>query len=188
MNYDPDLADRLGALPTETFNGDVFRATRASADPTAPSLNGGRWSRPQNGNPGTNVLYTSMERDGALAELAWFLAEQNPIPRAREVKVSRLAVTTSKTLRLASADFSALGVDIKRYGERDYSRTQEIGATLAWLGLDGMIAPSARWKCDNLMIFTDNHTLGEKLEVIDWELIEWRVWAEKQDILHSGKL
>jgi hypothetical protein len=182
MNYDPALANRLGALATEAFVGEVFRATRASADPTAPSFYGGRWARPQNGDPGTNVLYTSVERDGAMAEVAAFLADQSPIPGPRELKVTRLAVTTSKTLRLARANLGSLGIDMKRYGERDYSRTR----TLAWLGLDGLIAPSARWDCDNLMIFTDNHTLGEKLEPVDQELIEWRGWAQKHGIIKAG--
>jgi hypothetical protein len=46
-----------------------------------------------------------------------------------------------------------------RYGERDYALTQSIGAALAFLGLDGLIAliaPSARWQCDNLMIYQTN--------------------------------
>lgn len=187
MNYDPNLADQLGALATEAFVGEVFRATGTSADPTAPSLTGGRWARPQGGGPGTSVLYTSLERDGAMAEVASFLIDQNPIPGPRELKVTRLAVTTSKTLRLARADLGGLGVDMTRYGERDYPRTQEIGSTLAWLGLDGLIAPSARWNCDNLMIFTDNHTLGEKLEPIDHNLIEWRAWAQQHGIIKAAK-
>ncbi|MFZ5791549.1 MAG: RES family NAD+ phosphorylase [Pseudomonadota bacterium] len=187
MTYDPNLADRLSALATEAFDGEVFRATRENADPTAPSLTGGRWARPQNSDPGTNVLYTSMHRDGAMAEVASFLADQTPIPGPRKIKVTRLAVTTSKTLRLARTDLVALGVDMSRYGERDYARTQEIGSTLAWLGLDGLIAPSARWECDNLMIFTDNHTLGEKLEPINDELIEWRAWAQEHGIIKAGE-
>ena len=187
MNYDPNLVDRLSALTTEAFSGEVHRATRKNADPTAPSLSGGRWARPQNNDPGTNVLYTSMERDGAMAEVASFLADLAPIPGPREIKVTRLAVTTSKTLRLARSDLGTLGVDVSRYGERDYARTQEIGSTLAWLGLDGLIAPSARWPCDNLMIFTDNHTLGEKLEPIDEQHVEWQQWARKHGIIKPSR-
>lgn len=123
MSYDPDLADRLGAFATEAFSGEVFRTTRTSADPTAPSLYGGRWARPQNGDPGTNVLYTSLERDGAMAEAVSFLADQTPMPGPRELKLTRLAVTTSKTLHLARADLEALDVDMSCYGERDYART-----------------------------------------------------------------
>ncbi len=184
-NYDPVLADRLAALKTEAFAGEIFRATRASADPVAPSLYGGRWARPQNGDPGTNVLYTSMERDGAMAEVVSFLADQTPIPGPRSLKVTRLAVTTARTLRPVHADLGTLGIDVSQYGTRDYRRTQEIGSTLAWLGLDGLIAPSARWACANLMIFTDNHALTEKLEPVAEELIEWRDWAERNGFIKT---
>jgi len=126
-----------------------------------------------------------MERDGAMAEAASFLADQTPIPGPREIKITRLAVSTSKTLRLTRADLGTLGVNMDRYGERDHPHTQEIGSTLAWLGLDGLIAPSARWDCENLMIFTDNHPLNEKLEPIDQELVEWRAWALDHGFIKS---
>ena len=31
------------------------------------------------------------------------------------------------------------------------------GILLAFLGCDGLIAPSARWECDHLMIFADTN-------------------------------
>jgi hypothetical protein len=95
-------------------------------------------------------------------------------------------VGTTKTVRVIRSDLEALGVDLARYGERDYSRTQEIGSTLAWLGVDGLLAPSARWDCDNLMIFTDNHLIGERLEPLESSLVEWRGWAEEHGILNKA--
>ncbi|CAA7611940.1 RES family NAD+ phosphorylase [Magnetospirillum sp. UT-4] len=178
MIHDRDLVDRLSELPTESFSGEVFRATGFSVDSTAPSINGGRWAPKPDGDPGIYVLYTSLERDGALAEVCSFLADFTPIPGKRPIKVSRLAVSTSRTLRLARTDLSRLGVDFECYGKRDYGRSQEIGAAISFLGLDGLIAPSARWSCDNLIIFTDNHSLTDQLEVIDHEMVEWREWAE----------
>ena len=128
-------------------------------------------------------LYTSLERDGAIAEVASFLAELTPIPGPRQINVTRLTVSTSHTLRLVRADLAALGVELARYGERDYGRTQEIGAALVFLGFDGLIAPSARWSCDNLMIFGDNHALPETLEPIGTDKVEWREWAQAHGIL-----
>lgn len=186
MIHDQDLVDRLSALATESFEGTVYRATRLNADPTAPSINGGRWAPAPNDEPGTFVLYTSLERDGAVAEVASFLADLSPPPGPRPIKVTRLAVTTSKTLRLARTEFVNLGVDPERYGERDYSRTQQIGSVLAFLGLDGLIAPSARWTCDNLMIFGDNHALTERLEPVSTEEVEWRSWALQNNFLPSA--
>jgi hypothetical protein len=42
MIHDLDLVDRLSVLPFEPFAGEVFRTTRVSADPIAPSTSGGR--------------------------------------------------------------------------------------------------------------------------------------------------
>jgi len=187
MIHDQDLVDRLSELATERFAGDVFRATGISIDPTAPSINGGRWSTPPDGDAGIYVLYTSLDREGAIAEMCSFLAELTPIPKPRPIKVTRLAVTTSRTLHLVRADLVILGVDMTHYGERDYSLTQKIGAALAFLGLDGLIAPSARWPCDNLMIFTDNHALTERLEPLSDEQVEWRSWATIHAILPVRK-
>jgi hypothetical protein len=123
------------------------------------------------------VLYTSLARGGAMAEVVSFLADFNPIPGPRPVKVTRLAVTTARTLCLVRANLEALKVDLARYGERDYDPTQKIGAALEFLGLDGLIAPSARWPCENLMIFTANHAMNERLDALESEEIEWQGWA-----------
>jgi hypothetical protein len=116
--HDQDLLDRLAALPVETFEGTVFRATRTGADATTPSISGGRWSPPPDGAFDVSILYTSLERDGALAEVCSFLASLNPIPGPRPIDVSRLAAATPRTLKLARAEMQALGVDMARYGER----------------------------------------------------------------------
>ncbi len=131
------------------------------------------------------TLYTSFERDGALAEVVSYLAMLTPLP-SRSLKVSRLGVSTAKTLRLARASLESLGVNMAQYGERDYGRTQSIGAALAFLGLDGLIAPSARWTCDNLMIFTFNHPMNERLEVIETEQVEWGAWARAHGFIDDG--
>ena len=183
MIHDQDLVDRLSAQPTERFDGTVYRATRVNADPTAPSINGGRWAPASNDHPGIYVLYTSFERDGAIAEVVSFLADLTPAPGPRPIKVTTLAVTASTVLRLVQAAFESLGVDFARYGERDYPRTQEIGGAIEFLGLDGLIAPSARWPCDTLTIFADNHKLTERLESVHEEEVEWRDWAKRNEFL-----
>ncbi len=183
MIHDQRLVDQLSLLPVERFEADVFRTTRVSADPLAPSVSGGRWAPPPNNGSEVAVLYTSLEREGSIAEVVSFLAALSPVPGPRPLNVARLGASTAKTLRLARASLGTLGVDMTRYGERDYKRTQQIGAALAFLELDGLIAPSARWSCHNLMIFTANHALNERLEVIDTEEIEWRSWAKAQGFL-----
>ena len=183
MVHDQSLVDRLSALDVERFSGEVFRATRVNADPLAPSVNGGRWAPVAQQGYDVSVLYTSFEQRGALAEVVSWLSELTPVPGPRPLKVSRLGVSTARTMRFARADLAKLDVDMARFGERDYGRTQMIGAALAFLDLDGLIAPSARWACDNLMIFTANHSLNERLEFLDSQEIEWRSWAKANGLL-----
>jgi hypothetical protein len=107
------------------------------------SVNGGRWAPAARDGADVPVLYTSMERNGALAEVVSYLVMLTPLPKSRPLKVSLLGVSTAKTLRLARVGLEGLSVDMARYGEREYGRTQIIGAALAFLGIDGLIAPCA---------------------------------------------
>jgi hypothetical protein len=182
MIHDQALLDKLSALPAERYEGEVFRVTGVTADPLASSVNGGRWAPPSRDGAEVSVLYTSLERDGALAEVVSYLVLLTPRP-SKPLKVSRLAVATAKTLRLARTRLEHLGVDLVRYGERDYGATQTIGAALAFLGFDGLIAPSARWNCSNLTIFTSNSHHSERFELIDFETVDWRAWAREKDFL-----
>ena len=116
MIHDQSLVDKLSTLPTERFEGEVFRATGISADALAFSLNGGRWAPPSRDGADVPVLYTSREQDGALAEIVSFLTQLTPMPLSRPLKVSRLGVSTAKTLHLARASLERLGVDMARYG------------------------------------------------------------------------
>ncbi|MGH6924683.1 MAG: RES family NAD+ phosphorylase [Propylenella sp.] len=186
MKLDQALTGKLARFRQASFKGSVFRATGGSFDPTAASLNGGRWAPRPNDEPGFPVLYTSLERDGALAEVASYLALLNPMP-SKPVILHELSVTASKTITVAMGDLEELGVDPDRYSERNYERTQMIGATINYLGLDGLISPSARWKCSNLTLFMDHHALEETLEVVRSEEIDWQDWARRNGLLRPIK-
>jgi hypothetical protein len=180
MVHDQSLLDQLCRFPLEDYQGIVFRATSVTADPLAPSISGGRWAPAAEYGIGISVLYTSLERNGALAEIVSYLVLLTP-PPSKPLKVARMAVSTRRTLRLARANLVDLDVDMARYGERDYRRTQDIGAALAFLEVDGLISPSARWSCDNLTIFTANHLSG-RLKLIDVGTVNWRAWARENEI------
>ncbi|HJQ15552.1 MAG TPA: RES family NAD+ phosphorylase [Allosphingosinicella sp.] len=173
MIHDPVLIDRLGQLPTEVFSGEVFRATRQSLDPSAFSTRGGRWAQ----SGGVSVLYTSLVREGALAEISYHWRQLTPLP-TKPVMLHRLNVSTRKTMRLVRATLSSLEVDVSRFSELGYARTQEIGAAVAFLECDGLIVPSARWDCDNLVLYGDRLPLDCDLEVVESESVDWLSWSE----------
>ena len=82
MIHDQSLVDRLSAHAVERFEGEVFRATGVSADPLAFSVNGGRWAPAAQDGADVPVLYTSMERSGALAEVVSYLTQLTPLPKS----------------------------------------------------------------------------------------------------------
>jgi hypothetical protein len=170
---DLSLLDAVDALPREPFEQSLWRVTREGRDPLqgAPSVS--RWC-----NAGFDVLYTSFERDGALAEIYALLSAQPVFPSKIRFVVHRVAIRAAGVLRLA--DFPAiakLGVDTSRYGERIDHRTQEIADAAYFLGFDGLIAPSARWKCSVLAAFTQRISPGEiRLELSEANPIDWAHW------------
>lgn len=166
MIHDPDLLDRLDALPKTTFDGEVFRATRQTLDPLASSYSNGRWMM----RDGAAVLYTSLAREGALAEISFHWGQLTPRP-TKPVLLHKLSVIAHRTLRLVRVDLAALGVPASGYIGVNLPRTQEIGAAVEFLGCDGLIAPCARWSCDNLILFPDRMADGAKLEVASSEVL-----------------
>lgn len=179
MIHDPALLDKLCAFDPIKFEDHVFRATRKSLDALTPSTSGGRWAPKDS----VSVLYTSCTRDGALAETCFHWSQFTPTP-TKPVALHKLRVTAKKTLRLLRVDLETLGADWRKYSEVNYARTQEIGAAVAFLECDGLIAPCARWDCENLMIFTDNHRVDDnELELVSTEEVDWRAWAKEHQVI-----
>lgn len=182
MQYDPVLGDRLSELETIEFEGEVYRATPQSLDPLVPTRRCGRWS-PNNLFP---VLYTSLDRNGALAEIVFQWSQFTPLP-SKPVFMHRIAISTRNTIKLSMADLEKYGVDKEDFQKILYDRTQKIGLVLDTLGHDGLIAPSARWECDNLIIFYNSHNPHNNLEILETEEIDWRGWAKKNGIEISNQ-
>jgi RES domain-containing protein len=176
--HDPSLIDRLTSLPVESFSGSVFRATRRNLDPTTPSTAGGRWSP----TDGPAVLYTSFEREGAIAEISFHWAQYNPRP-TKPALIHTLQVRSDRTLRLLRSTLQQLGVIDTNYKQQNYNKTQEIGAAVAFIGCDGVIVPSARWHCDNLILFSDNAAFDVETIVTNVEEVEWEAWATENGVI-----
>lgn len=178
MIHDPDLLDKLDNFPKENFSGETFRATRKRLDPTLSSTNGGRWMP----TGGASVLYTSLTREGALAEIAFHWSQWQPRP-SKPATLHTLRVIAHRTLKLLRADLAALGLTEEDYTAINFRRTQEIGAAVEFLGCDGLIAPSARWPCDNLILFPDSMGFDGVLEAVSSKDVDWVEWATQNGVL-----
>lgn len=184
-SFDPILYDVLERLPLINYAGEVFRVAPEGADPTAFSSGGGRWGFPGTHAAPTSILYTSETSDGAVAEVVSYYKLLTPMP-SKALVLHRISVSLDKVYELDHGNLSKLGVLEEEYPEREYrsrlTRTQEIGATINFLGLHGFFAPSARFASRNLMILADNFPLDAQLDVLSSTPFDWRQW----DSDHGG--
>jgi hypothetical protein len=179
---DPDLLDALEAHEGISFKGHVWRIVRQDRDPLQGYPAAARW------DPGTfDVLYTSLSREGALEEIYFHLTRQPVFPSKINSIIHRISVRTQRTLRFADvAALQGLGVAIDAYEDLSYTRTQEIGDAAAFLGFDGILAPSARWSCQNLIIFTERFGPAD-LNVVETTPVDWSDWRAVRAQLRERK-
>lgn len=178
---DVQLLDAIDAFPREPFGGRVWRVVREGRDPALGSPSQSRWC-----NRGFDALYTSLDPDGAIAEIHALLSEQPVFPSKLRWDCHALEVRAQKTLRLADLPtLEKLGVDTASYRQRRYDRTQSIADAAFFLGFDGLIAPSARWRCQNLILFTDRLKPGDiELTSARSVQVDWAAWRRQ----HQSKL
>src|SRR6266852_903643 len=170
--HDRSILDALETIDPERFTGGVWRVTRKGRDPLRGSTANGRWS-PSGGE--FEVLYTSLEGDGALAEIGYRLSLEPVWPSRIEHEVHLIEVETERTLKFADLESLApLGIEIARYHTFEYQATQAIAAAAYFLEFDSLMVPSARFHCPNLVVFTERATglVLTKSQGVDWE--SWR--------------
>lgn len=174
--HDPDLLDALEAMAPQSFDGHVWRVSWARRDPLAVGTGGGRWHPPDD----FEALYASMNRDGALAEIYHHLSKA-PVFSSSQTRLNRVRVLTLRTLVFDDVEaLESVGVDAAAFHKGDYARTREVGAAARFLDMDGLIVPSARWPCANLVLFLDRLADLETLTVVEQRDVNWPAWREKQ--------
>jgi len=173
--HDDRLLDALDELAGQIFNGAIWRVVRRGRSVLDGSRGAGRW------NPSAlSVLYSSMEANGAIAEIHYHLSRgQSVFPSKMRHDLFELHVTTDRTLILANmADLVALGVEEDKYSTMLYARTQELASAAAFMGFDGIVSPSARFECENLVLFLDRFNL-ENIEIVSETPVNWADWRAK---------
>ena len=157
------LLDALESLVRAPYEGTVWRSVREGRDPLACWRSGGRW------DDGTlDVLYTSENRETAIAERRFHLYQGQPFPPSRvryelyELRISLDAVVCFRDI----GELASTGLDPAAYGrlsyierQSEYPRSQEIAEACAFLGADGLLVPSARHQAsNNLVVFCEQDT------------------------------
>ena len=175
---DQSLLDAVEALPTEPFEGVVWRSVRAGQDPLVCHRPGGRW------DDGTlDVLYTSETRECAVAERRFHLYQGQPFPPSRmRYELFELWVSLKAVIRFASLDaLREVGLAVDGYGrlsylqrEREYPRSQELAEACAFFGADGLRVPSARdVSHSNLIVFCEQPSEMERAVVRNHGMVDF---------------
>lgn len=172
LRHDRAILDALDTMDGVPFAGEVWRITAKGRDAARGSTTGGRWSQ----NGGFEVLYTSLEMNGALAEIGYRLSLEPIWPSRIRHELHRLRVGTRKTLKIESLEIlGSMGVDVSRYDSFDYSQTQAIAAAAHFLEFDGLMVPSARAPCRNLVLFTQR---APEIELLSSSDVDWDDWRK----------
>ncbi len=126
------------------------------------------------------ALYASMDRDGALAEIHHHLSRA-PVFSSSQARLNRVRALTLRTLVFDDvAALESVGVDAAAFHKGENVRTREVGAAARFLDKDGLIVPSARWPCANLVLFLDRLADLETLTVLEQRDVNWPAWRESQ--------
>lgn len=171
---DPELLNAVDALSGQAFEGDIWRVTWASRDPLAGNEGSGRWSPAGR----FEVLYTSLEADGALAEVYYHLSRA-PVMSSSHMRVNHLRISLDTVLVLDAMQLNSLGVDDPLASRVDNDRSQAVGEAAYMMDYQGLIVPSARWDCSNLLLFIDRFDLNEHIELLDVSDVNWPAWKER---------
>ena len=170
LERDPYLLERLEGCSQRPFDGVVNRVVWVDKSPVQGSSGArGRWN-----SPGCQfeVLNTSLVAEGAGAEFQafWSLFEQRPDRLAWNWT---LRVRLKRVVELDFEELERLGVRQEDYRSRDYSHTQKISDGLNYLGCEGLIAPSARYDCKNLIVYVQNLEKDCFMEEDEWRVFRW---------------
>src|SRR5437762_13979014 len=119
---DRALLDAVDAFERVRYSGETWRVVHDGRDPLLGTASGGRWDAAL-----FDVLYTSLDSDGAIAEINFHLSRQPVFPSKISYNLHRIRVRTDKTLLIPDLRaMVALGVEHEKYREIVYEPTQTI--------------------------------------------------------------
>lgn len=170
--HDHNLLDALEALDPQALSIDVWRVSRMGRDPTRGSTADGRW----NAAGELEVLYTSRERNGALAEIGYRLGIEPIWPSRIQHEIHNIVAEFHNICDLSDFGLlNSLGLDESKFEGHDYRVEQAISAAAKFLGFDGILVPNARYRCENLILYTDVIDCGS-LTLKSSEVVDWNAW------------
>jgi RES domain-containing protein len=166
VEHDRRVIEALAQIHPDRWHGVVYRHMFARLPPDRENTLGARWNPPE-----VPAIYTSLSRQGALAE-AEYQMEMEPLrPRARR-SIYRIELQLASVIDLsAEMSLRELGLDLADLASLSHVACQRIGGAVEYLEHDGMIVPSARSASMNLVIFPNRQTPSYRFKVLDFETL-----------------
>jgi RES domain-containing protein len=139
MIYPPAMLDILQAAVVPVWEGTVYRHMFGEHAPARRNTTGARWN-----GPPVEAIYTSCERETALAEADYYISLQPLRPKARRTLYTlRVAIASVVDLTRAGV-LDTLGITPAILCADDQAPCRLIGGAAHWLGHNGLLVPSAR--------------------------------------------
>jgi RES domain-containing protein len=165
MIYPPDMLDILQSAAVSAWSGTVYRHMFGLNEPTHANTHGARWN-----DTGLAAIYTSCERETALAEAEYYISLQPLRPRATRTLYT-VRVSLKNVIDLTAPDLlPQLGITDAARASPDHASCRTIAAAVNWLGHDGLLVPSARRRGTNLVIYQQDPSTTD-FDVTDSEVI-----------------
>ncbi len=172
--HDRAILDALESLESEPIERTVWRVVRKGRDPLRGAVANGRW----NAIGEFEVLYTSLESEGAIAEVGYRLSLEPIWPSRIEHEIHTLKIRASRVLKFENLkELERFGINTARYESFEYAATQAIAAAAHFLEFDALIVPSARVTAPNLVVFLDR--LKVPPESMASDPVNWQAWRER---------
>lgn len=161
MLHDRDLLEAIDAASTDSFKGVVWRVTIGTNPPIRPNTRGARWNP-----PGTAAIYTSLDKEVAVAEIRNLLATQ-PVPPFVTLTLHELEVDLDPVADFReAAHLLTVGITQDELTSSDLTACQAVGGAAAWLGRAGLLVPSARADGANLVVYVNEIDPEAGLDVV----------------------
>lgn len=166
MIYPPEMLDLLQAAAVPLWTGTVYRHMFSSQPPTRANTGGARWNEPN-----LAAIYTSCERETALAEAEYYITLQPLRPRTKRTLFT-IDVSLDTVIDLTAAGLLAkLGITNDILAGLDQAPCRTIGAAANWLGSSGLIVPSARRRGGTNLVIYQQDPSADSFDVIAEEEI-----------------
>jgi RES domain-containing protein len=167
---DHHLLARVDALDPVAVTTEAFRHVAHDRHPLSGSgarLHGGRWNPPES----FSTLYLALERETTVNEFYRLAARQGRAPEdflPRRMYRYEVALGAVLDLRVPSARAS-LSLNDAEMTANDALKCRGIGESAHYLGLEGILAPSAAGQGTVLAVFFDRLRADSHIRDIDYE-------------------